>query len=70
MLWPWLERLEFLQTYYGLVLDDRLKNLVEYVERMKKIPVCKELMIDAASHNRFFETYLNNEEAEYDHGNK
>ena len=70
MVWPWFERLEFLNTYCGFVMDDRLKNLSEYVERMKKIPVCQELMIDTASHIRFFETYLNNEEAEYDHGNK
>ena len=57
--------------YCGFDLDvSRLAPLVEYIKRMKEIPACKNLMLSSADHYRFFDTYLNNEEADYDHGNK
>lgn len=69
--WPWLERLEFLQVYCGFEIDaSRLAPLVDYIQRMKEIPACKDLMLSPADHYRFYDSYLNNEEADYDHGNK
>ena len=66
-----MERIEYLQTYCGFELGHAsLEPLVAYIERMKEIPACKETLISAADHFRFYETYLNEDEAEYDHGNK
>ena len=69
MIWPWLERFEYIQTHCGFEMDTKnLQSLCSYIERMKQVPACRDLSLSVADHKRFYETYLNNEEADYDHG--
>lgn len=66
-----MERLEFLINHAGFEADSvLLKPLFDYIERMKEVPACKKLLLESADHFKFYEQYLNNEEPDYDLGNK
>ena len=61
----------FLYQFRNFTLDEkRSANLAAYIERMKNIPACKELINTPENHQRFYETTLNNDQADYDHGLK
>jgi hypothetical protein len=70
MIWPWLERFDFLSKYRNFTLDEsRLAKFGEYINRMRNVPACNKLAINAEHHEKFYESMLNsNEQAEYDHG--
>jgi hypothetical protein len=73
MVWPWIERFEFLQEKRGLKYnenDERLVSLLNgYIERMKQLPAVKETLISTEKHAAFFEKYMSgSDEVDYDIG--
>lgn len=69
MIWPWIERFEFLEKYRGVTFDkSRLSNFISYIERMKKVPACQKLAIPAEKHEAFYDSMLNQDQANYDIG--
>lgn len=73
MIWPWLERFDFLYQYRNFVLDkSKLDKLDSYIERMKNVPACNRLMNSAENHQKFYDGMLNESSTlgEYDHGLK
>ena len=69
MIWPWLERFDYIQTYSGFVLASQLSNLTDYIERMRLVPACQELLIETEVHKCFYDSYINGQNPDYDSGN-
>ncbi|XP_007057926.1 glutathione S-transferase omega-1 isoform X2 [Chelonia mydas] len=65
MIWPWFERLEFLQLSDCLQHTPKLR---QWVEAMKKDPAVKATMTDAQTLNGFFELYVKNSPEACDYG--
>ncbi len=56
MIWPWLERLEILQTFNDLVLEkEKFAPLFDYIQRMKELEPVKATMNKPQEYARFFE---------------
>ena len=69
MIWPWLERLEFLQSINKLVLDtNRYPKLIAYIERMKETEAVKQTRLPVELFKKFFDGYLAGKEPDYDCG--
>ncbi|XP_077679343.1 glutathione S-transferase omega-1 isoform X1 [Eretmochelys imbricata] len=65
MIWPWFERLEFLQLPDCLQHTPKLR---QWVEAMKKDPAVKATMTDAQTLKGFFELYVKNSPEACDYG--
>ncbi|CAM4584310.1 unnamed protein product [Lepidochelys olivacea] len=65
MIWPWFERLEFLQLPDCLQHTPKLR---QWVEAMKKDPAVKATMTDAQTLKGFFELYVQNSPEACDYG--
>ena len=69
MIWPWLERFEFLEKHRGVTFDKaRLSNFLAYIERMKHVSACEKLSLSAEKHDQFYDSMLNKDQADYDIG--
>ena len=69
MIWPWIERLEFLEKYRGYNFDtSRLANFASYMDRMRNVPACRQLAISAEKFEKFFQAIINKEQPDYDIG--
>ena len=70
MVWPWLERVEFLKQFRKVVIDSSISDKLEgYIQRMLKQPAAKKLMNSPDKHDKFYETTVNPAlEQECDHG--
>ena len=70
MIWPWIERFDFLQVHRNVVINTSIASKLEnYMNRMKQIPVIKNQLNSPDNHNRFYETTVTKDvEQECDHG--
>nr|QUF59392.1 glutathione S-transferase GSTO1-1 [Brachionus angularis] len=69
MIWPWIERLEYLTKYRNLDLDrTRFAKLHDYIERMHQLPAVKTTHIPAEKFQQFFSFYLAGQDPDYDIG--
>jgi hypothetical protein len=63
MIWPWLERLKFIEIYRGFIFDkNRLANFISYIERMNNVSACQKLLTAAEKYEKFFEAKINKEQ--------
>nr|UOU03284.1 glutathione S-transferase omega 1 [Brachionus rubens] len=68
MVWPWIERLEYLQKAKNLDLNStRFPKLTAYIERMKTQPAVKETILPVETLEKFFKSY-GSDEPDYDCG--
>nr|AYN44538.1 glutathione S-transferase O1 [Brachionus koreanus] len=68
MVWPWIERLEFLKQKKNLDLNEtRFPKLLAYIERMKQVPAVKETILSVEVYDKFFKSY-SGDEPDYDCG--
>ena len=70
MVWPWIERFDFLKEYRNVVINVTISDKLEaYMRRMKQIPSVKKLLNSPANHEKFYETTTSKDvEQECDHG--
>lgn len=54
MIWPWLERIKYMKAFQGFAMDESLKKLDEYLERMEQVPAVAECLLSPSDHNRFY----------------
>lgn len=54
MVWPWLERIKYMKAYQGFSLDESLKKLDDYLERMEQVPAVAECLLSPSDHHRFY----------------
>ena len=64
---PWIERFEYYQKFKNLNLSvDRFPKLLEYISRMKELPVIRETINSAEAYAKFFEGFFSGPDADYD----
>ncbi len=72
MVWPWIERFDFLKAYRNIQFNKSFATKLEkYMENMKALPAVKKIYIAPEKHERFYEAYIRKEvidEQEFDHG--
>ena len=72
MVWPWIERFDFLKAHRNFEFNSSFKNKIEkYMEHIKSIPAVKKLHISPDKHEKFYEAYIKKDvinAEEFDHG--
>ena len=68
MIWPWIEKFDFLITKNFEFDAVKYPNLYAYSVRMSELPGVKKLKIPNEIIQKFFDSYLKGEEPDYDLG--
>ena len=68
MIWPWIEKFDFLISKNFEFDAVKYPNLFEYTVRMNELPGIKKLKIPNEIIQKFFASYLKGEEPDYDLG--
>ena len=60
MIWPWIERFEFIKVRdnFDLVSPTKHPKLTEYVKAMKEVPAVKETIITPEKYIAFMQSYI------------
>ena len=71
MVWPWFERIEFLQHAKNFEFTKtKYPKLTSYVERMRKLPEIKAHYVDPEAYIEFYDAYFAKTELNFDAGIK
>ncbi len=59
MVWPWLERLEYLQQHRSVKIAEAIADRLQaYVDRMRDVPAVKQVLLPTGTHAKFYEGYI------------
>jgi glutathione S-transferase len=59
MVWPWLERVEFLQEVKSVKIAEGIAaKLQAYTDRMRELPAVRECLLPTSVHAKFFEGFV------------